>query len=214
MRRMLASSLLTGLFICSAQASVISLGEVDLNGQGLGAANPILTLHAAGGATTESGAVSGLTFSSLNWHSASDARILFNAAEPGGDNITIDQISFTFQKPGGGALSFSNSAALQFPSTQPGIGNAGFFLGLDVAQTAALATFLQGVPNIAAVQFGLAAALSSVAGAAETFSPVSQVPLPPAVWLFTFALVGLGVLKRRMRRTSKGNASTGTWSLQ
>lgn len=206
MRQLLACAVLSSVLICSAQASVISLGPIDLSGQGLGATDPLLTLQAPARATTETGSVApvdGTTFGALNWTSASDVRVLFNATEPqnaAGESITIDQITFSFESSAG-TLNLSNSSPLQFPKTNPGVGNSGFLLGLDAGQTLALAMFLQGT-NIADVRFGISALLSAVAGGPETFSAVSQIPLPAAGWLLLSALLGLALLGRKKKTRS------------
>ena len=204
MRRTLACAVLSSMLICSAEANVISLGPVDLSGQGLGVTDPLLTIQATGGATVESGSVApadGTTFGALNWTSASDVRVLFNATEPqsaSGKSITIDQVTFSFETSSGSTLNLSNSSPLVFPETSPGVGNSGFLLGLDGAQTLALAIFLQG-SNIADISFGLSAMLSSVAGGPETFSAISQIPLPAAGWLLLSALLGVALLARQRR---------------
>ena len=149
MRRVLASALLCYALIFPSHAAVISLGPIDLTGQGLGAADPLRTLHTTGHATTESG-VGGAAFGALQWGAASDVRVLFNASEPGGNSITIDRITFSFQS-GANILNLSNAAPLVFASTDPGLGKAGFLLSLDARQMAALALFLQSAPSFAAV---------------------------------------------------------------
>jgi hypothetical protein len=206
MRRLVAAALVSGAIIWPAQASVISFGPIDLGGQGLGASDPLLTIHALKSATTETGTLStlaGPTFGDLNWASASDVRLVFNATEPAGNGITIDTITFSFESSSA-TLNLSNSAPLVFASTNPGVGNSGFLLGLDAAQTMLLATFLQFAPNVSDVRFGMTASLSDVAGGPETFSAVSQVPLPAAAWLFLSALAGLGLLgvRRRARQAT------------
>ena len=159
--------------------------------------DPLLTLHATGGATTETGSLSpllGPTFGSLNWTSAADVRLLFNAAEPqnaANKSIIIEGITLSFRSSAGNTLQLSSSAPLVFPETDPGVGNAGFLLGLDAQQQLALALFLQGAGNISEVTLGISALLSAAAGGPETFSAVSQVPLPPAAMLFVSALIGL-----------------------
>lgn len=202
MRRLVACVALTAALICSAQANVINLGPIDLTGQGLGATDPLLTLHATGGATTEAGtlsASSGPTFSQLHWSSAADVRLLFNPTEPQtatDKSITIDTITLSFRSSGGATLNLT-SGPIVFPETDAGVGNSGFLLGLDSGQLLTLATFLAGAGNIGDVRLGITAFLSGVAGGPETFSAISSVPLPPALVLFLSGLVGLGFLGRR-----------------
>lgn len=202
MRRFLSSALVSLVLISGAHANVILLGEVDLTGQGFGNVEPLLSLQATGGATTESGSLSplsGPTFGELAWNSASQVQLLFNATEPSGNSINLDKVTLTFQS-GGSQLSLWNENPITITDTNPGLGTAGFLLGLDAAQQLTLALFLSSLPNVSDVRLGLSALLSDVGGGPETFSAVSGVPLPPAVLLFLSALIGLGLLARQKVR--------------
>src|SRR5512133_2569344 len=84
----------------TSHAALISLGEQQFQGTGLGAVNTVLTLTSPGNSTTESGSVAfngstavttgdtlalnnTPTLGTLGVTSASDLRIVFNAQEPG-----------------------------------------------------------------------------------------------------------------------------------
>lgn len=232
MRKILGSAfsclLISAALVSPAPASVVNLGAFDVTGQGLGVSDPLLVLQATGGATTETGTLTplaGPTFGDFGWTSAANVRLLFNAAEPqnaAGKSISIDTISLTFQS-GANTKTFSNAAPIVFPETNPGVGNAGFLIGLDQLQSAQLAAFLAPIGDLSGVRLGISAFLSSVAGGPDFFRAIdctggvcgddntSPVPLPAGALLFLTGLVGLGTLSMRRRsEESEGNQTATT----
>src|SRR5688572_2212071 len=95
----------------------------------------------------------------LNLIDFNDFRILFNATEPGNaSGITISNLSLTLWDVDGGILgAFYIEAAEVFASTNPGVGNAGFFFGLDSDQADDANLLLAANPDLL---LGLAANLS------------------------------------------------------
>jgi hypothetical protein len=145
------------------------------------------------------------TFSSAGISSAADLRLVFNASEPGGNSINLDNLVLSIFSPAGDTLFTSGAfSSRTLNPTQPGVGNSGFVFRLDAGQAAqAQAAFAPG--NF----IGLLAALSDATGGLETFFvadidnddifPPGQVPEPSAALLAGLVLLGLGTALRLRR---------------
>lgn len=177
----------------SSQAALISLGEQQFQGTGLGAVNTVLTLTSPANSTTETGAVSfngttsvtsgdtqalnnTPTLGSLGITSASDLRIVFNAQEPGNaaNSITLDNLVLNIYGQGSTPLFTSTSftSPITFPTTQTGVGNSGVVFALDAADAAKAQASAFG-NNFANNRIGLSASASSATGGPETFYALS-----------------------------------------
>src|SRR5687768_2585950 len=98
--------------------------------------DPFTGTDEAAGTTAVSATTLGLTdFANL--------RISFNAAEPSGNSITIDNLALTLWDPTDGSLlgAFFIEDPVAFATTNPGVGILDGFFGLDDTQ-AALANFI------------------------------------------------------------------------
>ena len=124
---------------------------------------------------------------------ASQIGIVFNAAQPGGGSISLNNLTLALFNSSG-AVGFTSGAfsAMTLNTTQPGIGNAGFLFTLSPAQAALAQTAINGRFDL----LGLSATTSASAGGPETFfltnvSPSTGTGVPESS---TLSCVGIGVL--------------------
>ena len=224
-RRLLAAAAGTLLLAAgtSAHASLVLLGAENFAGSGLGAVNTILTMQSPGSSSfgTASVAVDTLTniqvqtgdaktgtsqtqlrtLDELGVSSASNLRIVFNASEPGGNGITLNDLVLNIYSPTGTVLWSSGAfVAVSFADTMTGVGNSGFVFGLDAEQAAAAQAAAFSGGSFGANRLGLSASASGATGGLETFY-VSAAPVPePSSWALMLGaglFGGLMVLRRK-----------------
>ena len=141
---------------------------------------------------------------------ANQIAIVLNAAEPGGNAITLTGLQFTLFNPNGTPFGFSagTTGSVNFATTFTGTGNQGFVFKLDPAQTATLQGLLNPLSPaaVATLRLGASASASDATGGNETFNlsrigAVVPVPEPSTVMLLGSALlIGAGWSYRRSRR--------------
>lgn len=107
------------------------------------------------------------TLAELGISNAADLRIVLNAAEPGGDSITLLQLVLRIYDAATGAVLFTSSlpAPLTYPFSATGTGTSGFVYRLDAADAAAAQPFFANPNN----RVGLSAQLTDSAAGNETF---------------------------------------------
>lgn len=215
----------------SSQASLVPAGTVDLSGTGIGTVSTILTIHDNDG--TEAGEVHWTAggnvatgnvvgpnvqtktqlFGDVGIDDAADIRIIFNASEPSGGSISLDDLVMNIFAPDGTLLFTSGVfVPLFFLDTEPGTGNTGFAFMLDAIQAAAAEPFVT-----AANRIGLSAEASMAQGGLETFfilrgegvepcNPAvevcgpQEIPEPGTLALLGIGLIGASVLNRSRRK--------------
>ena len=205
-----------------ASAHLISLGEVPLSGQGFGNIFSILEVHSVGNdptPDTEAGDVSPAgvdllgalpnggtpddassvavktktaTFGELGVTKASDFQLIFNATEPGGNDIRLDALQLTVYDSNGLALkSFDLPSAINYPNTLTGQGKAGFGIGVSSDELADFQSVIAATNII-----GLRASLTNFSGGPEDFS-VRAVPEPEGWAMMVAGLLAVGAMLRR-----------------
>lgn len=172
--------------------SLIYVGEVNETGTGLGSVNTLLTVTSKGNSTTESGCVgwngsstvtstaicpggfvggdnlainNTYTLSSLGLNNFDSLQLIFNASEPAGNSITVDNLALTLYGANGSLLaSYTLDAPVTFANSFTGTGKAGFGFQLDGAQAALANSFL----GISGLRIGGAINASDATGGLET----------------------------------------------
>jgi hypothetical protein len=145
--------------------------------------------------------------------SAQNFAILFNASEPSGNSISLNNLVAYFMNSTGGTFQANLSCpapTCNFASTATGTGNSGFMFQLNQTEANAFATFITnsgGVNNIwvgLGAQAGLTPGFEATGGL-ETFfvfnsGQATTTPEPSTTALMASGLIGLVAFVRRRRR--------------
>lgn len=207
-----------------ASADLIFLGEVDLQGTGLGNVETIITLQETqnpkqdptdtelgmngflGGMYFEGGDIidsqtSSQSFADLMVTSAADFRLFLNAAEPQNSqdiSFTITGFTVSFYRADGTGPIFQ---ATLFPLPQvftdgAGVGNSALMFGLDATQAAQAQAIFSDPVNapFAGIQVGVSLMISGAQGGVETLFGGSAGLGTPIPEPGSLALLGVGLL--------------------
>jgi hypothetical protein len=157
------------------------------------------------------------TFGEVLLDNARDIGIVFNPSEPASDSIQVDNLVLRIIAPDGTVVWDSGAfTPVSFPSSNPGVGNAGFVFLLDDAQALALNTAVFAFGSYGDYRIGLAADNSLATGGLDTFfvtnldrgpcvgpdcgSTPAAVPAPAPVLMLGAGLLAAGSVRRLFRR--------------
>ena len=143
------------------------------------------------------------TIGSLGITTATQIGILFNATEPGGDGITLTDLTLKFYTSAGVLLGAIDGQQA-FPQTEVGNGSAGVIFRVSSDEQAFVNSLLA---NGATTTLALEATATGYDGGEESFRIVNlgRAPVPePATW--AMMLVGFGAAGYSLRRRRRVRA--------
>jgi hypothetical protein len=147
------------------------------------------------------------TVGELGWASAADIGLLFNATEPGGNPITVNDITLKFYDAAGNFITAIDGGGDDFASTNPGNGVAGFTYVVDPLDYGYLAGTIFGRTDLSSIHIALESTLSGAAAGPETWTavnlnrtPITRTPAVPEPGSWLLMLLGFGGMGVAMRR--------------
>lgn len=158
----------------------------------------------AGGDTvnplTDGNKFSAPTLGSLNWMSGADVRLAFNANEPGGGGLTVNDVTLKFYN--GDTVIAAIDGSFSLASTIPGNGSSGFLINVDVMQQTFLNSSVFALAGSSGFRIALESTITGASGGAESFSAISAVPEPETYAMLLSGLGLLGFVARRKKQKS------------
>lgn len=145
------------------------------------------------------------TIAQLGWKKASDIGLVFNATEPGGNAINVQDITLKFYN--GTTLLGAIDGSQAFANSNPGNGVAGFAFKVDQSEQAILNSLIFAQQGFGDYRIALESTLSDASGGPESWLAVNlgnAVP-EPATW--GMMILGVGLIGGVMRRRQKGAVS-------
>ena len=142
------------------------------------------------------------TLGELNWTSGANVNLLFNATEPGGNGLTVTDVTLKFYN--GNNVIAAIDGAFSLANTNTGNGNAGFRISVDAAQQTFLNTTVFNQTGASGFRIALESTITDVGGGPESFSAIAVVSNAPEPGVYGMLLSGLGLMgfvaKRRKQK--------------
>lgn len=200
--------------------------EVAINGTGFGNVSTLITLQTANGQTNSEAGCIGLGNATTNCGiavdgkiknssttqpvpagitSAADLRFVFNASEPSGNSITLNQFEISFYGNSNTALFTANiPTPITLIPTQPGVGNSGFVFQIGSSDLAEA-----NVAFAATTAIGAGFSAANASGGQDTvflatlpgLSGEAGMPEPASYGLLGIALVAVFLITKRSARS-------------
>jgi hypothetical protein len=197
----------------TTESGVVTVSGGAVSG-GAGAGIPDATVFSGNGVTnaggdevapfTDNQKFNVPTLSSLNWNSADDVKIIFNATEPSGDGANITDVTLKFYS--GDTVIAAIDGSHDFADTIVGNGTSGFLFTVDAVQQAHLAAAVFGLANSGDFRIALESTISGISGGPESFSAVvavaPAVPEPSTWAMMLLGFAGLAAATYRRRKTA------------
>ena len=146
------------------------------------------------------------TLGEMGFQDASDIGLLFNATEPSGDGVNIEDVTLKFYGDDGSLLAAIDGSH-EFDDTNPGNGVAGFTFVVDQAQQDYLNSTIFGLPDFSDIRIALESTISDAQGGPESWlavnlgrSSTGGTPVPAPAGLGLFALAAAGLIAGRGKR--------------
>ena len=145
------------------------------------------------------------TLGELGWTNATDVNLLFNADEPGGDGITVNDVTLKFYS--GNSVIAAIDGNFSYADTIVGNGNAGFLIDVSGAQRGYLNSHVFNQAGYTNFRIALETTMSDVADGPDSFSAVESVPVIPEPETYAMMLAGLGLMGFIVRRRKQNDAA-------
>lgn len=151
------------------------------------------------------------TLDEMGFKDASDIGLLFNATEPGGDGLKIEDVTLKFYGSDGSLITAIDGQH-EFDSTafETGNGKAGSLFSIDAEQQAHLNSTVFGLPDFSDIRIALESTISGAQGGPESWlavnlgrSSTGGTPVPAPAGFGLFALAAAGLMSRRRARAAK-----------
>jgi len=130
------------------------------------------------------------TLGELNWTSGTDVNLLFNATEPGGNGLTVTDVTLKFYNGDNVIAAIDGSFSLA--DTNTGNGSAGFLVSVDAPQQTFLNASVFSLTGASGFRIALESTITGSSGGPESFSAIAA-PIPEPE-IYAMMGVGLGLM--------------------